>query len=152
MAVDQNKIDEIVNGYERTEESLLAILQRFQREFNYVPQEGIKRLGESFRVPESRIYAMVTFYKALSLVPKGRHTIKVCQGTACHLKGAPAVVDAIERELKIRPGETTQDGRFSLETVNCVGACALAPVVVIDGDYYGGSSPDSVYRALKKYD
>ncbi len=151
MAIDIQKVDGIVSGYEQSEESLLPILQDFQREFNYVPEEGIKRLSDIFGVPESRIYAMATFYKALSLVPKGRHMIKVCMGTACHLKGAPFVVEAIERRLKIKPGQTTEDWRFSLETVNCVGTCALAPVVVIDEDYYGGSTSENIIKNLKRY-
>ncbi|MCD6569567.1 MAG: NAD(P)H-dependent oxidoreductase subunit E [Deltaproteobacteria bacterium] len=151
MAIDIQKVDEIVFGYEQSKESLLPILQDFQREFSYVPEEGIKRLSDIFGVPESRIYAMATFYKAFSLVPKGRHTIKVCMGTACHLKGAPFVVEAIERELKIKPGQTTEDRRFSLETVNCVGTCALAPVVVIDEDYYGGSTSENIIKNLKRY-
>jgi len=151
MAIDIQKVDGIVSGYEQSKESLLLILQDFQREFSYVPEEVIKRLSDIFGVPESRIYAMATFYKALSLVPKGRHTIKVCTGTACHLKGAPFVVEAIERDLKIKPGQTTKDRRFSLETVNCVGTCALAPVVVIDEDYYGGSTSENIIKNLKRY-
>ena len=152
MAIDEKKIDEIIANYTKSEESLLAILQDFQREFNYVPEEGMTRLSDQFGVPESKIYAMGTFYKALSLVPQGKHTIKVCTGTACHLKGATSVVDAIGREYNIRPGQTTQDGLFTLQTVNCVGACALAPVVVVDDeDYYEGSSPQNILKNLKKY-
>jgi NADH:ubiquinone oxidoreductase subunit E len=152
MAVDRRKIDEIISGYEKSEESLLAILQDFQRAFNYVPEEGMEKLSEVLGVPASKIYAMGTFYKALSLVPTGRHTCKVCTGTACHLKGASNIADVIGRELKIRPGETTEDKRFTLQTVNCVGACALAPVVVVDDEnYYEGSSPQNILKNLKKY-
>ncbi len=152
MAVDTKKVDEIIAGYEKSEESLLAILQDFQREFNYVPEEGMEKLSELFGVPASKIYAMGTFYKALSLEPTGRHTCKVCTGTACHLKGASNVVDVIGRQLKIRPGETTKDMRFTLQTVNCVGACALAPVVVVDDkDYYEGASPQNILKNLKNY-
>ncbi len=152
MAVDRKKIDEIISGYEKSEESLLAILQDFQREFNYVPEEGMEKLSEVLGVPASKIYAMGTFYKTLSLVPTGRHMCKVCTGTACHLKGASTIADVIGRELKIQPGETTEDGRFTLQTVNCVGACALAPVVVVDDeDYYEGSSPQNILKNLKKY-
>ena len=152
MAVDLKRVDEIISKHEKTEESLLAVLQDFQREFSYVPEEGMKKLSEHLDVPESRIYAMATFYKALSLTPKGKHTVKVCMGTACHLKGAPSAAEALERELKIKPGETTKDKRFTLETVNCVGTCALAPVVVVnEEDYYGGANPDNIFKHLKKY-
>ncbi len=152
MAVDINQIDEIISSHEKSEESLLSILQSFQRKLNYVPEEGIKRLSESFDVPESRIYAMATFYKALSLVPRGRHTIKVCMGTACHLKGGGLILEAIERELGVERGGTTDDMRFSLETVNCVGACAMAPVVVVDDEYHGHASSSNVHSILKKYE
>ncbi|HDP25508.1 MAG TPA: NAD(P)H-dependent oxidoreductase subunit E [Deltaproteobacteria bacterium] len=152
MAVDTKEITRIIAGYEKSEESLLAILQDFQKKFNYVPEEGMEKLSEMFGVPASKIYAMGTFYKALSLVPTGRHTCKVCTGTACHLKGAPSLVDVLGRELGIAPGETTEDKRITLQTVNCVGACALAPVVVVDDeDYYEKSSSQNILKNLKKY-
>ncbi len=150
--IDMNKVDEIINRYEKSEEALLAILQDFQREFFYVPEEGMKRLSEVMGVPESKIYAMGTFYKALSLSPRGRHTIKVCTGTACHLKGAPQIIETLERELKIKRENTTEDGRFTLECVNCVGACAMAPVTVVDEDYYGQTRASKVGDVLKKYE
>jgi NADH-quinone oxidoreductase subunit E len=112
----------------------------------------MQKLSEVFGVPESRVYAMGTFYKTLSLVPRGRHTIKVCSGTACHLKGAGLILEALERELKVKRGNTTEDMRFTIETVNCVGACAMAPVVVIDEDYHGHVSPSAVADVLKNYE
>lgn len=150
--IDMNKVDEIINRYGKSEEALLAILQDFQREFFYVPEEGMKRLSEVMDVPESKIYAMGTFYKALSLSPRGRHTIKVCTGTACHLKGAPQIIETLERELKIKRENTTEDGKFTLECVNCVGACAMAPVTVVDEDYYGQTRASKVGDVLKKYE
>ncbi|MEA3223004.1 MAG: NAD(P)H-dependent oxidoreductase subunit E [Thermodesulfobacteriota bacterium] len=152
MAIDIQKIDQIISTYERTEESLLAILQDFQHNFNYVPEEGIRRLSEIFGVSESRLYAMGTFYNALSLVPRGRHTIKVCSGTTCHLKGAGLILEAFERELGVKRGGVTEDMRFSIETVNCVGACAMAPVVMVDDDYHGHVTPSNITGVLKKYD
>ncbi|OHD63671.1 MAG: hypothetical protein A2176_05950 [Spirochaetes bacterium RBG_13_51_14] len=148
---DLRKIDSIIARYEKSEESLLAVLQDLQREFNYVPKEGIIRLSQAMDVPLSKIYAMGTFYKALSLNPRGRHVIKVCTGTACHLKGAGLMVEAIERDLNVRCGETTQDKNFTLETVNCVGACAMSPVVVVGDDYHGHISPSKVTDTIKKY-
>jgi NADH-quinone oxidoreductase subunit E len=150
--IDIIKVDEIINRYEKSEESLLAILQDFQREFLYVPEEGMKRLSEVMGVSESKIYAMGTFYKALSLSPRGRHTIKVCTGTACHLKGAPQIIETLERELKVKRENTTEDGKFTLECVNCVGACAMAPLTVVDEDYYGQTRASKVGDVLKKYE
>jgi NADH:ubiquinone oxidoreductase subunit E len=150
--IEIKKVDEIINRYEKSEEALLAILQDFQREFFYVPEEGMKRLCEVMDVPESKIYAMGTFYKTLSLSPRGRHTIKVCTGTACHLKGAPQIIETLERELKVKRDNTTVDGRFTLECVNCVGACAMAPVTVVDEDYYGQTRSSKVGDVLKKYE
>jgi len=149
--IDVNKVDEIINRYDKSEESLLAILQDFQREFYYVPEEGMRRLSEVMAVPQSKIYAMGTFYKALSLTPRGKHTVKVCTGTACHLKGATQILETLERELKVKRNSTTADGEFTVECVNCVGACAMAPVTVVDEDYYGQTRASKVMDVLKKY-
>jgi len=149
--IDVNKVDEIINRYDKSEESLLAILQDFQREFYYVPEEGMRRLSEVMAVPQSKIYAMGTFYKALSLTPRGKHTVKVCTGTACHLKGATQILETLERELKVKRNSTTADGEFTVECVNCVGACAMAPVTVVDEDYYGQPRASKVMDVLKKY-
>ena len=149
--IDVKQIDKIIKSYEKSEESLLAILQDFQRAFQYVPEEGMKRLSKYMGVPESKIYAMGTFYKALSLKPRGRHTCKVCMGTACHLKGSGQILETIERELKVKRNSTTEDGRFTVESVNCVGACAMAPVVVVDEDYSGHVRQSKVMDFLDKY-
>jgi NADH-quinone oxidoreductase subunit E len=147
---DVTQFDRIIDRYERTEESLLAIMQDFQREFHYVPEESIRRLSEVMGVPESKIYAMGTFYKALSLTPRGRHIIKVCTGTACHLKGAPEILETLERELKVKRNGTTADGEFTLECVNCVGACAMAPLTLIDGEYHGQTRASKIMDIIKK--
>jgi len=147
---DVTQFDRIIDRYDRTEESLLAILQDFQREFHYVQEEGIRRLSEVMEVPESKIYAMGTFYKALSLTPRGRHIIKVCTGTACHLKGAPEILEELERELKVKRNGTTVDGEFTLECVNCVGACAMAPLTMIDEEYHGQTRASKVMDIVKK--
>ena len=148
--IDVKQVDQIINRYDKSEESLLAILQDFQREFHYVPEEGMRRLSEVMEVPESKIYAMGTFYKALSLTPRGRHTIKVCTGTACHLKGAPQILETLERELKVKRNGTTADGEYTVECVNCVGACAMAPVTVIDEEYHGETRSSKIMDVLKK--
>ena len=147
---DVTQFDRIIDRYERSEESLLAILQDFQREYRYVPEEGIRRLSEVMEVPESKIYAMGTFYKGLSLIPRGRHTIKVCTGTACHLKGAPQILETLERELEVKRNGTTTDGEFTLECVNCVGACAMAPLTLIDEEYHGETRSSKIMDIVKK--
>jgi NADH-quinone oxidoreductase subunit E len=151
MAIDIKKVDEIISRYDKSEESLLAIMQDFQREFHYVPEEGMKRLSEFLYVPESRIYAMGTFYKALSLEPKGKYTVKVCMGTACHLKGSNQIMEVIDRELGLTTSHTTEDKKFTVEGGNCLGACAMAPVVVVDEDYYGHMRPSKIMDVLNKY-
>ena len=148
--IDVKQVDQIINRYDKSEESLLAILQDFQREFHYVPEEGMRRLSEVMEVPESKIYAMGTFYKALSLTPRGKHIIKVCTGTACHLKGAPQILETLERELKVKRNGTTADGEYTVECVNCVGACAMAPLTVIDEEYHGETRSSKVMDVLKK--
>ena len=151
MALTIKKIDEIISRYEKSEESLLAILQDFQREFHYVPAKGMKRLSDFLSVPESKIYAMGTFYRALSLEPKGKHTIKVCLGTACHLKGAGQIIETVERELGVSWNHTSSDNLYTIESVNCLGACAMAPVVMVNEDYYGHMRPSKIMDVLNKY-
>ncbi len=130
---------------------LIPILQDIQREYGYLPQPQLKELSRRLGVPLSRVYNVATFYKSFSLQPRGRHLISVCTGTVCHLKGAVKLVEAIRGQLKLPTGETTQDMRFSLETVNCVGACALAPVLVVNGTYYAKAKPGKVADILKAY-
>jgi len=151
MDISTKKIDEIISRYDKSEESILAIMQDFQREFHYVPEKGMKRLSDYLYVPESRIYAMGTFYKALSLEPKGKYTVKVCMGTACHLKGSNQIMEVIDRELGLSTSHTTEDKKFTIEGVNCLGACAMAPVVVVGEDYYGHMRPSKIMDVLNKY-
>ena len=134
LEVSKESIERIIHSYECSQRYALAIMQDMQRTYQYVPREGLEALAGYLGCPVSALYAMATFYKALSLVPKGEHIIKCCDGTACHIRGASTLIDGIERELGIGPGETTEDGLFSFETVNCLGSCALAPVLVVDDD------------------
>ena len=137
MEITEKNMREIMERYDPDQRYALAIMQDMQRTFQYVPREGLTLLSGYLGCPVSGLYSMVTFYKALSLVPKGVHIIKCCDGTACHIRGASTLIEGIARELGIGQGETTPDGQFSLETVNCLGSCALAPVMVIDDVYYG---------------
>ena len=142
-------VQELIEKYPKERRYALAVMQDLQREYNYIPREGLNALAKYLDCPLSGLYSMATFYKALSLTPKGKHIIKVCDGTACHIRGSVNLIDAVERELGIRPGETTADGEFSLELVNCLGACALAPVMVVDGKYHGNLTPESLPRIFK---
>ena len=135
------KVDEILDKYGHRHDALIGILQDVQRLENYLPRETLQYVREKLDVPLSRIYYIATFYKSFSLEPRGRCIVKVCLGTACHLSGAVQNLEQIERTLCINAGETTEDRTFSLETVNCVGTCALAPVTMVDQDYYGGVNP-----------
>ena len=148
----EEKIKEITGRYQPERRFALAIMQDIQHEFNYIPEEAFGLIKKYIGVPIGHLYAMATFYRALSLKPKGRHIIRVCDGTACHMRGAINLVGEIERRTGIEPGEDTErDGQFSLERVNCLGSCALAPVVVIDGTYYGKVTMEGLPGILDAY-
>jgi len=144
-------VDEIVDGHLEESARLVPILQDVQRQYGYLPEETLHRVAERLHVPLSRVYSAATFYGAFSLKPRGRHLVSVCLGTACHLRGAPRLIDLLQREFDLEDGETSPDGRFTLKTVNCLGACALAPVVVVDGTYFDGVSPDGLSKILKRF-
>ena len=144
-------MEPILDRYQRDPSLLVSILQDVQAELLYLPEEAIKEVSQGLGIPLTRVYSVSTFFKAFSLNPRGRHLINVCLGTACHVRGADKVLDGVEHELDILPGETTPDFRFTLETVNCVGACALGPIVIIDGKYHGQMTPNKVGSVLKNY-
>ncbi len=137
--------------YPKEQRYTLSILQDIQKKYNYIPKDLLIELSEYLDMPLSKLYSMATFYKALSLIPKGKNIIKVCDGTACHIRSSNSLLDEIEKTLGIKPGETTKDGNFSLETVNCLGSCAIAPVMVINDKYYGKLTPSMVREILKEY-
>jgi len=149
---DKQEIAAIIGKYKAEEGQLIAVLQDIQSSFYYLPKEALVQVSEALNVPLSRVYSVATFFKAFSLKPKGRHTVSVCLGTACHVRGAAKVLEQIERKLKINTGETTSDFKFTLETVNCMGCCALGPVVRIDGKYFGQINTGQVASILSKYE
>ena len=146
------RIDQIIDKHEAKASSLVQVLLEIQRENHWLPKEALERVAERLQVPLSRIQHIVTFYKAFSLVPKGRHEIHVCMGTACHVRGAQRILDRVEDITGIKAGETDQDLKFSLETVNCLGCCAMGPVMVVDGAYYGKLAPAKSEEVLKNYE
>ena len=146
-----DRIDDIINKYINEEGVLIQLLLDIQREFNWIPKEAITRINERLQIPVSQIYRVASFYTALSLKPRGRHLIRVCLGTACYVRGSPRILDSVERKLDIKAGDTTSDGKFTLETVNCLGCCALGPVVEIDGQYHGRLSSANISKMLSSY-
>jgi NADH-quinone oxidoreductase subunit E len=145
------RIEEIVHEYPPEKRFSLAIMQDIQREFNYIPRESLKIISEYLEIPLSTLFGMATFYKALSLTPKGRYAIKICDGTACHIHSSVAILSELEKLLGIRAGEITSDLLFSVDTVNCLGACAIAPVMVINGEYHGKLKPQNIAGILAEY-
>ncbi len=144
-------LDKLIKKYKEAKVDIIQVLHHIQNEYNYLPKEVLIKLSRELHIPLSKIYSIATFYAAFSLTPRGKHLCTVCMGTACHVRGAPAVLSRIEERLGIRPGETTPDNNFTLETVNCLGACALAPIVVIDGEYHGQTTVNKIDRLLEKY-
>ncbi len=145
-------IQKIVERYGSNESGLIAILQDIQKEKGYLPEKDLLFVASKVKVPLSRLFSLATFYKAFSLIPRGRHTINVCLGTACHVRGGARLLDKLERDLNIKTGETTADNRFTLEAVRCVGCCGLAPVVVIDENFHGKLNQKSLDKVLKMYE
>ncbi len=147
----KQKTKSILDNYQRDQGMLVSILQDIQAEYNYLPKKVLVEVSQALGAPLSQVYSVATFFKAFSLEPRGRHLINVCLGTACHVRGAVRVLEAVERELDIKSSGTTTDLKFTLETVNCVGACALGPIVIIDGEYHGQMKTDKVKALLKNY-
>jgi len=143
-------IDEVMGRYDRHPQHLIALLQDVQAAFNYISPENLNLICDYLGVPITQAWSIATFYKSLSLEPRGEHEIKVCLGTTCHLKGGERLVECCERDLGVSRGRTTEDQKFTLETVNCLGSCALAPVVMIDQDYLGGANIRTLKKRLEK--
>ncbi|MDF2676867.1 MAG: NAD(P)H-dependent oxidoreductase subunit [Bacillota bacterium] len=142
---------DIIKKYPKEKRFTLAILQDIQKQYGFIPKPVMFYISEYLNEPISSIYSMATFYKALSLKPKGKNIIKVCNGTACHIRGSNSILDELINILKINAGETTKDGLFSIEIVNCLGACALAPVMVINDKYYGSMTKEKIENIINNY-
>lgn len=148
----EEKVEAIVDNYQRNKGLLISIMQDIQAEYNYLPKEALIQVSQSLDIPLSQVYSVVTFFKAFSLEPRGRHLINVCLGTACHVRGGGKILESLERELGINAGKTTGDRKFTLETVNCVGACALGPIVIVDGEFSGQMATNKVKPLVENYD
>ncbi len=149
--MEVEKIDRIIEANNNDKNALLAILQDIQAAFNYLPRESMTRVAEVLDVPLAYVSSQATFFSSFSLTPRGKHIVTVCMGTACHVRGAPRVLTELERELGINDTQTTEDGKFTIETVNCVGACALGPLVIVNGNYHGNIDTAQVNELLGEY-
>jgi len=138
---DLKKVDKILENREGVSFELIEVLQDVQATYKHLPEEALRVISEKLKVPLIEVFRVANFYKAFSLEPRGKHLITICMGTACHVRGAPKFLDEVLGQLKVKPGETTKDGEFTVETVNCLGACALGPVVVLNGKYYDHMTP-----------
>jgi len=148
----QEKVANVLDKYQNDSGLLVSILQDAQAEFGYLPREVLAEISTGLDIPLTRVYSVATFFKSFSLKPRGRHQVHVCMGTACHVRGATRILDTIERETGLRPGETDDALKYSLETVNCVGACALGPIVIVDGKYSGEMTIGKVKPLLDSYE
>ena len=150
MNHDLSRLPEIFDRYPKAPESLIGVLQDIQKEYRYLPCEALQETAKALDVPLSKVYSVSTFYNAFSLLPRGEKIIRICRGTACHIRGAHQLQDSFENSLGIKAGQTSEDLKFTLEVVNCVGACAMAPVVIVDEKYHGSVKVSAVPRLIKK--
>lgn len=152
-AATQSKLAQVLAPFRGKKGVTIAVLQKVQEELGYLPREAVEEIGRVLRISPSEIYGVITFYAQFRTTPRGRHIVRVCRGTACHVRGGGAVLDQVKRELGIEENESTPDLEYTLETVACIGACALAPAMVIDEDTFGQMTPGKVtdiFAARKK--
>ena len=151
MDIDKTKVQSIIDKHHGLKKNLIAILLDVQEAFNYLPPDALRLVAKSLNLPLIDVVGVATFYRAFSLKPRGKHTCLVCLGTACHVRGGPKILEELERRLEVPAGETTKDGLFTLETVACLGCCAIGPVIVVDGEYHGHATIRKVGTILGKY-
>ncbi|MDI6854602.1 MAG: NADH-quinone oxidoreductase subunit NuoE [Deltaproteobacteria bacterium] len=149
--MDEARLESILSRYEGEPYDLIPILQDIQDNYGFLPKEEVKAVARRINVPITQVYSVATFYKMFSLIPKGKHQLKVCLGTTCHLKGGQRLVDSLSSRLGVEVGYTSKDGQFSLETVGCLGSCAQAPVMMVDDKYHARVTVDKVPKILKQY-
>lgn len=147
--MELTQLDEIIERYRFDESGIIGILHEIQEKERYLPENALRYVCEKLDIPPSQIYHLATFFKAFSLVQKGKHNVTVCLGTACHVRGGQKIVENLERELKVKAGQTTKDKLITLETVNCLGCCAIGPIVVVDGEYHGEISSQKAVRIVE---
>jgi len=150
QVIDIEKIKEVIDRSPKVKGFLISVLQDIQREFHYLPKMAMLETAKELNVPLSKVWSVATFYNAFSLTPRGENIIRVCKGTACHIKGADLILDQLQTGLGIKPGQTTEDLKYTVEVVNCVGACAMAPLMIVNDKYHGNVRCDRVLKLVKK--
>jgi NADH-quinone oxidoreductase subunit E len=145
------EMEDILCEFGQDQKDLIHILHRAQAKFGYIPAEAVAQVARRLRISENEIFGVLTFYKAFSLEPRGQYLVTVCLGTACHVRGGVQIVEEMERKLRVKAGRTTPDRKFTLETVNCLGCCAIGPVVVVNGKYYSHVTLNKVEPIIKEY-
>ena len=151
MDTDKTRTQSIIDKHQGLKKNLIAILLDVQENFNYLPPDALRQVAKALDMPLINVIGVATFYRAFSLKPRGKHTCHVCLGTACHVRGGPKILEEVERKIGVPAGETTTDGQFTLETVACLGCCAIGPVVVVDGEYHGHATIRKIGPILGKY-
>lgn len=152
LDIDLDKVNRIVDDYGADESSLIQILLDVQKQYNWLPPETVRLVSDRLDMPITQVYRVASFYKVLSITPRGKHIVKACLGTACHVRGGTKVMKKIGRTLGVETGEVTDDMQFSLEAVNCLGCCALGPMITIDDEYHGKMTPEKAAEVIKNYD
>jgi len=147
----EERLNEILSSYHGKKEELVPILQQVQQAFGYLPEPAMKRIAKFLKLPESTVFGVGTFYAQFKLVPSGRNIIRVCRGTACHVRGGARILREVEKQLGVKPGESTPDLEYSLETVACIGACALAPTMVINNETHGQMTTKKATEVLDQF-
>jgi len=148
--MDFEHVVKIIDKYQEKRTALISILHEIQDRYNHLPQEALKKGASRLQMDLNDIYGVATFYKSFSLIPKGKHSITLCLGTACHVRGGPKILREMKKQLNIEPGQTTVDKQFSLNVVNCLGVCAIGPVMFVDGKFYGEMNPVKAKRLIEK--
>jgi NADH-quinone oxidoreductase subunit E len=148
--MDFEHVVKIIDKYKEKRTALISILHEIQDRYNHLPQEALKKVASRLQMDLNDIYGVATFYKSFSLIPKGKHSITLCLGTACHVRGGPKILREMKKQLNIEPGQTTEDRKFSLNVVNCLGVCAIGPVMFVDGKFYGEMNPVKAKKIIEK--
>jgi len=149
--IPKESIEKVLDKYEAQPSNLIPLLQESQEEFGYLPRQVMEKISDYLELPVSKIYGVATFYAQFRFEPLGKHMIKFCHGTACHVKAAEAITETIENELGIKTGETTEDGMFTIERVACLGCCSLAPVIMVDGEVHGNLTREKAKKVVEQY-
>ncbi len=150
-SAEMERVQEMIRGFQNQKWGLIPLLQRVQEEFGYIPRQTLEPIAEGLRLSPSQVQGVVTFYSQFSLVPRGKYVLRVCRGTACHVRGGRAILRMVKRELGIGEGQTTEDFKFTLETVACLGACFLAPTMMVNRNYFGRLSPPKISSILGQH-